>query len=200
MTRTSRGRRRRALGRPARCSVLLGLLIVALIAPVGTATSYLELTLEEMLDRATFAIYATVVAVDTELRGDEPWTLVTFMPQRDLLNPPDEADIEAAEAPLEPVQLAFLGGSLVEGPTLTVTLMPTFEVGELVIVLAYDADYASPIVGFRQGLWRDGDLGLVDETGRSLSLDDEGDLLLEGPGAGTEALLQALERRLQGAP
>lgn len=200
MTRTNR-RLRRALGPHARFNRLLGLLIVALAAPMGHATSYLELTLDEMLNRASIAIYATVVAVDTELRGDEPWTLVTFMPRRDLLNPPEEAaDVDAAEVPLEAVQLAFLGGSIVGGPTLTVTLMPTFEVDELVIVLAYDADYASPIVGFRQGLWRDGDLGLVDETGRTLSLDDEGGLLLEGPGAGTEELLQALERQLQETP
>lgn len=190
---------------PSRCRPRSGrrwtAFFLALLAPAALATSYLELGLDEMLGRAEIALYAEVTAVETELRDGEPWTVVTFAPERDLLQPPEASvDIDAAEEPLDEVQLAFLGGTVAGGPTLIVTLMPSFEVGERVLVLAYAADYASPIVGFRQGLWRDGELGLVDLAGRSLSLDDDGALQLDGSGAGTEALLQALERRLRELP
>lgn len=184
-------------GRARRGSALV-LLAVLTLLPAAFATTYLELTIDEMLARAEIAIYAEVVAVETELRNGLPWTVVTFAPSRDLLDPPEAtADVEAAEAPLDDVQLAFLGGDPDDGgPTLIVNLMPVFEVGEQVVVLAYRDEYASPIVGFRQGLWRDSALGLIDETGRILSLDDESNLLLDGGGAGLEAVLQAFERSL----
>jgi len=138
---------------------LFGLLLVLVLA-TATATTYLELSLEEMFDKADLAFFGEVTASESEAREGEPWTLVTFNVARDL-----RGDLEAEE-----ITLAFYGGSA-DGVTVNVTDMPQFRRGEEVLILAYDAEYYSPIVGFVQGLWRLEAQGFTDVRGRVLTLE-----------------------------
>ena len=71
--------------------------------------------------------------------------------------------------------------------------------GDEVLVLAYDAPFYSPIVGFSQGLWRATPEGFEDLTERLLSLDDAGRILRDGEGADRTAVLDALAARLEAA-
>ncbi len=157
----------------------------------AAATTYRVLTLDEMLAQTQIAFYGEVVEVTPEAREGEPWTLVEYR----VLEP-----LSGLTAEDETVTLAYYGGTLPSGESLTVSLMPRFEALERVLVLAYDADYYSPIVGFRQGLWRETPLGLRDETGRLLSLNEDGELALEGEGGDAEALLEAIRTRLEEQP
>ena len=169
----------------------LSLLLVTLVASVGFATSYRALELGEMLAQTELAFYGEVRELSVEERSGEPWTMVTFEVRQPLFG------LGADDSSLS---LAFYGGELPNGVSLSVSLMPQFEVGETVLVLAYQGELYSPIVGFRQGLWRETALGLRDETGRLLSLSEEGELLLDGEGGATEALLEALRSQLEDQP
>lgn len=157
----------------------------------ASATSYRALSLDEMLAQAELAFYGEVESTAVEARDGEPWTLVTFTVREAVLGLDEGA---------ETVTLAFYGGTLASGERVQVSLMPQFEVGEAVLVLAYAADYYSPIVGFRQGLWRETARGLTDEAGRVLSLSEAGGLELGGAGGATEALLSALRAALEARP
>lgn len=171
-----------------RSSALLLMSLLALLLSGGAwATTYRHLSLTEMLDRAEIAFLGTVSSVSVEERQGEPWTVVEFAVERDVAGP-------AAEGRRE---LAFLGGDLATG-RLRVELMPSFEVGQRVLILAYLDQYISPIVGFDQGLWRLGGDGLLDTRGRRLSLDDEGRLTEDGARVEVDLLLDALERELEG--
>ena len=150
-----------------------------------------HLRLDEMVEAtAEVGFYGEVVGVAVEERDGDPWTVVTFDIEQSLgrHRSPNE-DTE------EDVSFAFYGGTLPSGESLLVSLMPQFSEGDRVLMLAYDAELYSPVVGFRQGLWRETTLGLRDETGRLLSLDDEDVLTLDGEGGGTEALLKRLTRK-----
>ena len=157
------------------------------MATCAYATTYATLTLDELVTRAETAFYGSVSEVTTEERDGDPYTLVTFDVTRGLTG-------ELGET----LELAFLGGDLSNGDSLVVTGMPEFELGDEVIVFAYDAPYYSPIVGFSQGLWRLSEEGFRDEAGRVLSLDEAGELVRDGAGAGTDALLDALAARFEG--
>lgn len=175
----------------------LGLaLLVALAAALPVqATTYRFLELEELWARSELAVFGTVAAVEVEERGGEPWTLVRLDVERNLLA--DEPASEEGEA--DELTLSFLGGTLESGRSLEVELMPRFREGEQVLVLAYDDEaLASPVVGFRQGLWRLTGAGLVDEDGRRLSLEDQA-LLRDGEGGALDELLDAVERALREA-
>jgi hypothetical protein len=175
-----RVRRRRALARTAAAGLLL--------CATALATSYRELTLTEILASAEVGFVATVAATSVEMRVDLPWTVVEFDVERRLAGP-----ARAGEA----FRLSFLGGTRTAGEGLQVNLMPQFEVGERVLILAYDEEYYSPIVGFDQGLWRQQGQVLVDARGRRLGLDDDGRLLADG-GAGEPALvIDAVARELE---
>lgn len=165
-------------------SVLLG---GALLLSTASATTYRALSLAEMVERAEIAVHATVETVVVEEREGEPWTVVQFDILEDLAGERDE-----------PLVLAFYGGSLPQGTTVLVADMPQFAVGEEVVLLAFDAAYYSPIVGFSQGLWRLTPRGLEDQTGRILSLGEEGELLQEGTGGDTEAIIAGLKVLLEG--
>ena len=136
------------------------LVLLLLVFNVATATTYLELSLEEMFDKADIAFFGEVTASESEARDGEPWTLITFNVARDL-----RGDLEAEE-----ITLAFYGGSA-GGVTVNVTDMPQFRRGEEVLILAYDAEYYSPLVGFVQGLWRLEAQGFTDVRGRVLTLE-----------------------------
>lgn len=175
--------------------------VMACAAGLAWATTYVQLDVDAMLERADMAFLGDVVDVRVVERDGLPWTRVSFEVVRDLA-----AEAEAADDP-EPlaedvalrVELEFLGGALPGEPALAVALMPTFTVGERVLVLAHDEPHASPIVGFRQGLWRvDGD-ALADLEGRRLGLEDEA-LAVDGPPAPLDAVLDAFVARLGSAP
>ena len=161
-----------------------------LVGSVAFATTYKALTLDELVAATDLGFYGEVVDITVEERDGDPWTVVTFDILQSLVG------IEANEDSEENVSFAFYGGTLPSGESLLVSLMPQFSEGDMVLMLAHDSELYSPVVGFRQGLWRETTLGLRDETGRLLSLDDEGVLTLEGEGGGTEALLNALQERL----
>lgn len=164
------------------------LLCFFLATTFGLATTYAELTLDELTTRTETAFYGTVSEVRVEERDGDPYTVVSFDVTRSLEGEPGDT-----------TQLAFLGGDLPDGRSLAVTEMPQFELGEEVIVFTYNTPYYSPIVGFSQGLWRLSEEGFRDETGRVLSLSEAGEVTRDGAGAGTDALLDALSSRFEGS-
>lgn len=148
----------------------------------ASATTYTTLTLEEMIAKADIAFYANVSRVEVITQNNEPWTQVSFTVTEALLGTEKDAN----------EILKFYGGTLDTGLSITVNLMPSFREGEEILILAYKDDYYSPIVGFRQGLWRNQGQGFKDEIGRSLSLVD-GRLELDGSGGGKEDILRTLK-------
>ena len=150
------------------------------------ATTYKTLTLEDMINQAEIAFYGKVTNVNVIERDKEPWTQVSFTVINAFLGTEKDASIN----------LTFYGGTLDSGLSLTVNLMPQFFDDEEILVLAYQDDFYSPIVGFRQGLWRNSSQGFKDETGRILSL-TEGKLVLDGTGGGTEDILRTLKDMLE---
>lgn len=168
--------------RPGR--FLSALLVVTIVAPLAAATTYLPLTVEEMLERAEIAFVGVVETVRVEDRAGEPWTVVAFRVEEAFLGAEKDA-----------LELAFLGGELPSGRSLAVSGMPRFEEGERVLLLAYDEPAYSPVVGFAQGLWRERGGAFVDEADRPLGLGAEGRLEPDGPAAATEDVLAALRAR-----
>ena len=166
--------------------------LLATLLGSAFATTYKALTLDEMLAKTEIGFYGTVSEVAVEDRGGDPWTLVTFEVSDALTGITPLSSGETTQ-----VTLAFYGGTLPSGESLLVSLMPQFSVGEQVLVLAYDKELYSPIVGFRQGLWRNSTLGLRDESGRLLSLDADGNLTLDGEGSDVDSLLNKLRDLLE---
>lgn len=168
-----------------RLVVVLPLLLMAFAA---TASSYRVLQLDEMFDVAEVAFVGTVSSVRVESREGTPWSLVEFEVERPLLGAETEGGV---------VQLAFLGGNRSAGGTLRVSEMPRFEVGERVLILAYEEEYYSPIVGFNQGVWRyQGEL-LRDVRERTLGLDEEGRLKFDGVEQEPTSVIDAVARELE---
>jgi len=160
-------------------------IILCLVVSLSTAlpSTFKELSLEEMIEKAELAFYGVVIATEAIERNNEPWTKVSF----ELLEPfkgLSEDDVS--------LELLFYGGSPLDDPALLVSLMPQFETGQTVVIFAYQDTYYSPIVGFRQGLWREQDAAFVSEAGERLSLGEENRLLLEGVGASPTDILQVL--------
>lgn len=162
-------------------------LIALMLCTAAIATTFRELSLEQIFTATEVGFVATVSSTSVEMRGDMPWTVVEFEVERWLTGGPAE----------NRHQLAFLGGSRAGGAGLQVNLMPAFEVGERVLILAYDEEYYSPIVGFNQGLWRLRDQALIDARGGLLGVDDEGRLLADGAGGDQESVIEALVRELE---
>ncbi len=159
------------------------------LSSLALATTYRQMDLTTMLQAADLAFYGTVASSTVEERNGAPWTLVTFDVTQALLGEFEET-----------ITLSFYGGTLPSGQSLVVAGMPAFQVGDEFVILAYDAPYYSPIVGFSQGTWRLSARGLVDEQGRVLSLDENGQLVADGSGAGTDELLSALQTLLEARP
>lgn len=111
------------------------------------------------------------------------------------------ADPDTAAGDADAIALAFLGGEVPGGPRLTVAGSPRWEVGERVLVFAYDDErLASPLVGLRQGVWRVGPSGLQDDDGTFLAVDADGRLVRSDEGAGLEAILEAAAELLRAGP
>jgi hypothetical protein len=160
--------------------VLVGLLLLA----SASATTYRALELSTMAQKAEIAFYGTVKSVSVKTVQGAPWTDVTFSVK------------EALKGKVgKEVTLAFYGGQTPD-ETLSVSNMPGFAAGDEVIVLAYDAPYYSPIVGFSQGYWKLSGRGFESQSGQLLGLDKDGKLTLSGSGAGTDALLAAFKKLL----
>lgn len=166
------------------------ILIVLSCLTVTFATTFETLTLDAMVTETQLAFFGEVTDVQVEARDGDPWTLVTFS----IITPLTDFDDE------ETVTLAFFGGTLPDGTSLSVNQMPGFSSGERVLIFAYAEDYYSAIVGFNQGLWRELTLGLTDESGRILSIDDEGNLLEDGAGASTQDILAQLSEHFGTQP
>lgn len=168
----------------------LCLLVAVLAAGAAFATSYLELTPAQMLTKADLVFVGTVRSLATVEKDGAPWTRVTFAVSDGLVGTSGDS-----------VTLDFLGGEIAGGETLSVSGMPTFQRGERVLLMAYDQPYASPVVGFRQGVWRVGDAGLVDLDGRPLALDG-GALVRGDTAAGLDEVVAAIRelRPQEGTP
>lgn len=172
---------------------LTAVLLTAMLAGAGAnATTYLQLTPDAMLTRADLVFIGTVADVSVADETGTPWTHVRFTVDTPLEGVPTGADGHASQ----PVELAFLGGTVPGGPALAVSGMPAFENGERVLVFAYHQPYASPIVGFRQGLWRVTPAGLQDEDGHFLAVGSGGELTSGSSGAALDAVVAAIRARL----
>lgn len=171
----------------------LSLVILISFCSLALATSYKLLSLEDVLSKTELAFYGEVINVTVEAREGEPWTVVSFNVSENLAIPDGVLNEEGTG-----LELAFYGGSLDSGQTLSVSLMPRFEVGENVLVLAYNRILYSPIVGFRQGLWRSTTLGLRSETGEFLGVSETGDLVQGDDAATNDAIFEALRNALEG--
>lgn len=192
-TRPVRGSAACRLPRLAARTWLLALVPVwLLMGGAAFATTYLQRSPQAMLGKADLVFVGTVSEVQVTNDGGTPWTHVRFAVDTALEGVPTNADGKAEQ----PVELAFLGGTVPGGPALTVGGMPQFQVGEKVLLFAYNQAYASPIVGFRQALWRITPAGLRDEDGRLLSLSGDGTLVSGGSGAPLEAIVTAIRTSL----
>ncbi len=166
--------------------IKLEILFISCLFFQALATTYRDMSLENMLGKAEIAFHGVVSDVNVESRANEPWTIVTFEVKQSLLGNLEES-----------IELAFYGGTD-GGVVLEVTGMPKFTTEEEVIILAYNSDYYSPIVGFSQGLWRFRGRGFENSERELLNLDEEGNLVLGDEGAGTEEILAALDKALSG--
>lgn len=162
------------------------LLVLISFFSIVTATTFKELSMANMLEQSQIAFHGEVISSEVIDKQGEPWTKVKFKILKALLGLKNQKE----------VSLLFFGGYL-DGKSVSVSLMPQFYESEKVIILAYKQEYYSPIVGFNQGLWREQTLGLVDENGHVLSLED-GELVLNGEGAATNNVLQAFEKAFEG--
>lgn len=169
------------------------IVLAALLLGFATATTYRELSLDQIVNRAELGFFGRVATVAVAVQEGEPYTEVTFDVLRRLTG---EAAGFVTDAETSSVTLSFYGGTLPNGRSVTVEGMPKFARGDEVLILAYDAPYYSPIVGFSQGFWRATPTGFQDMNGRLLSLSDAGRLLRDGPGSEQTAVLDALETEL----
>lgn len=179
--------------RPRALAMALALLLAA--PPPAAATTYVALSPQEVMALADAVFTATVADVTARVDGDDVWTVVTLSVEEWLTDDPESG---ADEAPRSEVVLELLGGEA-EGRRLIVSGSPTWRPGEAVLVAAHaDAGLASPLVGFRQGLWRSQDGGLVDEDGRFLGLDAGGALARTDRPEAPTAVVDAVRATLAG--
>lgn len=186
--------RRHDLARPtaAARAPLAWALTALLLLPVALATTYLERTPEEMALAAAQVFVGTVATVTVTDEGGTPWTEVTFTDLEWVANElaDDEDDGDAAPSS---VTLRFLGGALPSGERLTVSGLPRYVEGQLVLLFAYDAPgAASPVVGVRQGSWTLEVAGARSEDGDYLTVPAEGRLQRGATGASVEEVVAAV--------
>jgi hypothetical protein len=189
-----RGRRRAPLA--------LALLLAAAVPMVqwASATTVLALDLDSRLQRSQDVFVGRVVAVRGEALADEAWTVVTIEVDRWLRAGGADVDDPAAALATRPtVELSFLGGDATGVPRLEVAGMPRLSEGERVLAMTYGSGvrYASPVVGFDQGVFRLVDDVWTDPYGDRLEIDDAGVLQLGTEGTpADDDLLDAVVARL----
>lgn len=204
-------------------------LVVALLLEVAAlpafATTYRLMSPSEVLLAADLVFYGTVTDVVTQDRAGETWSVVTLRVDEllkgfgydpavdggvggsaggnaggsagELPGPPDAG----AVAP-ETVTLEFLGGTAA-GSELLVSGAPSWRFDDSYLVAAYEQqDLASPLVGFRQGLWLLAEEGLVDLDGTWLAVGADGSPVrapLDAPaGATTSQVIRAVQGVVSG--
>jgi hypothetical protein len=181
-------------------TVLAALLLVASLHAFATPT--VRLDLDDRLERSVDVFVADVSAIRGAPIGVDAWTIVTLEVRHWLRSggiDVAESEVERVRRPI--VELAFLGGDAPGVPRQTVAGMPTLVVGERVLLLSYGAEarYASPLVGYDQGLFRIVDDAWTDADGRTLGFDAAGILTLGALAAPVgDELLDALAQRLEG--
>lgn len=199
-------------------------LLLAVAALPAVATSYRLMSPSEVLLAADLVFYGTVTDVVTRDRAGGTWSVVTLRVDEllkgfgydpavdggvggsaggnaggsagELPGPPDAE----AVAP-ETVTLEFLGGTAA-GSELLVSGAPSWRFDDSYLVAAYEQhDLASPLVGFRQGLWLLAEEGLVDLDGTWLAVGADGSPVraqLDAPGATTSQVIRAVRGVVSG--
>ncbi len=188
-------RRRAATGPSPRLAALTATFAAALLVmfPMAWATTYLEQTPEEMVLAADMIFVGNVIDVATTNDAGTAWTEVTFDVERWLADRRLEDGADEDEAEPARVTLRFLGGTLPGGERLTVSGLPNYELGQRVLIFAYDApEAASPVVGVRQGSWTLGVTGARGEEGSFLTVPTPGRLQRGATGSGLEELVGAI--------
>lgn len=194
------------------------LVLAACCAWQASATTYRLMSPSQVILDADLIFLGTVADIVVENRSGEPWTVVTFRIDelvRGFGFDPEALDAESdtesgqdtgsgagqeddQQLVPETVTLAFLGGSTA-GAELLVSGAPTWRFDAEYLVAAYEQEgLASPVVGFRQGLWHLGDDGPVDLDGMALAVADDGALARSLEGATLSQVLRAVHNLLTG--
>ncbi len=133
-------------------SVQLGVLVVSgvlLLPRLAGATTVIAHSFASLVQQAEVIAVGTVTAIESEWDAEHaaPWTLVTF------------ADLEVlkGDANQTALTLHILGGPTPDGPILRIAGVPQFRLGDRrVIFCAGNQQYAVPLVGMWQGVYRVG--------------------------------------------
>jgi len=179
----------------------------------ASATTYRLMAPSEILVAADLVFMGTVSDVVSENRAGEAWTLVTLRVDELLAGfgyQPATGDLDGgsageppgphdpAEVAPESVTLAFLGGAAA-GSELLVAGTPSWRFEESFLVAAYQREgLASPLVGFRQGLWRVSDDGMIDLDGSALAVAEDGRPVRAQVGAAASQVIRAVQGVLRG--
>ncbi len=186
-----------------------GLLATLALLLVGVAmgAGFLRLDLDARLGAANDMVLGTVMAVDVEQRQGEPWTVVSLQVERIWMQDGQPWSTQDGEGFGDTgiIQAWFWGGHAPGLPSLLVAGMPGFEAGERVIWMlhAQESAQAAATVGVGQGVWRERDGGWLGDDGRTLGLDGDGRLALDGAATDEASLFAAIEaavERLRGEP
>lgn len=185
---------------------LLGTLLALLLGGVALATTYRELSPSEIFELADVIFSGRVLDVTSSYDATAAlpgvYTTVTFavdevlggsllIENEDEEQSGDEEPPGLGEGPSGgEFTLRFLGGEDDTDRRLLVAGSPTWRSGENVLVAAlHDDALASPVVGFRQGLWRLSDQAYVDQDGVPLAVDAVGrPVRSELPGVAAEVI------------
>lgn len=121
-------------------------LALLLFTGAGNSTTVVRMSFSEVIDAAETIALGTVMATESVWSDDRqlPFTEVSFQIEETV-----KGEVGTV------LVLRFLGGPAPNGLTLEVSDMPTFAVGQRVVLFAAeDTDRACPLVGWWQGLYR----------------------------------------------
>jgi hypothetical protein len=154
-------------------AIWTSLLVLPLLAPPAAALSR-DVPLDEVFTLGEAVFVGTVASARTVWDDGRKmiWTEYTF----------DVRETWKGEA--GPSRVVRVAGGSVDGRSIVLSHVPTFDVGATYVVSAYRNDrlYASPVVGTEQGMFRQvveeasGEALLVDAAGRRLERDATGRL------------------------
>ena len=129
-------------------TAIVGLAFASLFlaAAPGWTTTVLEQSFPDLVQKAETIVVGTVsaIATDWDAATETPYTLVTV------------TDLDIRKGPArETLTVRLLGGPDPDGTTLQVAGMPSFHLGDRVVLfLAGNDHYAVPLVGLWQGMYR----------------------------------------------
>jgi len=159
---------------PRRLKLFLSTIPIALallLAPLAPALSR-EVPLDELFTRGEAVFVGTVVSARTVWGEGKKmiWTEYAF----------DVRETWKGEGSTR--RLVRVAGGTLDGRSIALSHVPTFEVGGTYVLSAYanEHHYASPVVGTEQGMFRE---VLEERTGETLLVDSDG-LRLERDGSG----------------